>query len=436
LNTPCLFGAIADDYTGGSDLAGMLRERGVRTVQLFGVPDTEQVERIAGKYDAVVLCLKSRAIEPETARLQSLDALQVLRTLGARQVQFKYCSTFDSTVKGNIGPVIDALLEALGAPFTVAVPALPVNGRTQYLGYLFVGGQLLSESPMRDHPVNPMKDPNLVRHLQAQTKRRCGLVELPIVDRGPQAVAFRMEELQREGIEIALVDAVTEFDLEQVAEAVADMPLITGGSGLAMALPRLWRIGGSLPPHHSDAAQMPGPGGVLILSGSCSTATLDQLHVLDHAGYSAMRMDVRSLTSDTEAEAARLAESARDMLAARNVAVIRSSASPDQRSAAIGGLDVSGEAVSAVIERCFGMIAQRVIDSGAVNRLIVAGGETSGSVINALGIRAAEVTGVIDPGVPGLRTLAGRPLWLALKSGNFGAPDFFLKTMRYWNRNE
>jgi uncharacterized protein YgbK (DUF1537 family) len=423
---PCLFGAIADDYTGGSDLAGRLRERGVRTVQLFGIPSAEDVEAIAGRYEAVVLCLKSRSIDPADARAQSLSALTVLRDFGARQIHFKYCSTFDSTVCGNIGPVTDALLGALSTTFTIAVPALPGNGRTQYLGYLFVGGELLSESPLRHHPLNPMTDSNLVRHLQAQTRRRVGLIELQTVARGPEAIRVRIDTLRSDGIEIALVDAISDFDLEQIAEAVLDLPLITGGSGLGMALPRLWRNQGLLPAHDVETPAQPGPGGTLILSGSCSAATLRQLSVLEEAGYQSIAMDTQTVVEDPDAEAQRLSQASADALASVGIAIVRSSAPVAARAA--------GEETSHAIEQSFGALAKRLIESNVITRLIVAGGETSGAVVNALGIRAVEVTGTIDPGVPGLRTLSGRPLWLALKSGNFGAPDFFQKTMCYWEQ--
>lgn len=422
--TPCLFGAIADDYTGGSDLAGMLRERGVRTLQLFGLPRPDEIEAAAGKYEAVVLCLKSRSIDPADACAQSVEALGALRRLGARQIQFKYCSTFDSTSRGNIGPVTDVLLDALGSEFTIAVPALPVNGRTQYFGHLFVGSQLLSDSPLRHHPLNPMTDSNLVRHLQAQTQSRVGLIDWFAVQAGPDAIRARMEALRTEGVRIALVDAVTESDLDRIADAVADMPLITGGSGLGMALPKVWRTQG-----HAELDTAAAPGGTLILSGSCSAATLEQLRVLETAGHPAIPVNMRDVAGDFAAEACRLAEQAVGVLSEKGVAVVRSSAAATDRTDSSPGLPAS-------IEQCFGQIARILAASGRITRLIVAGGETSGAVINALGIRAVEVMSPIDPGVPGLRTIHGPPLWLALKSGNFGAPDFFQKTMRYWDQKK
>jgi uncharacterized protein YgbK (DUF1537 family) len=409
VQTTCLFGAIADDYTGGSDLAGMLRERGVRTVQLFGVPHDLSV---ADGYEAVVLCLKSRSIAPSDACDQSLAALKALEGLGARQIQFKYCSTFDSTERGNIGPVTDVLMQALGVESTIAVPALPVNGRTQYLGHLFVGSQLLSDSPMRHHPLNPMTDSNLVRHLQAQTTRRVGLVDLQTLRRGGATV--------NAGIE--LVDAIAQEDLDLIADAFADLPFITGGSGLGMALPRVWRERGLL----SGTRQLPvdtAPSGrTLILSGSCSAATLNQLDELERAGYSPIPVDTSNLVQDPAAELDRLEAAC----ANADVACVRSSAPASERE--------SGEHVSAAIEALFGQLAKRLVEAGGVTRIIVAGGETSGAVVNALRIKAVEILETIDPGVPALKALGSKPLRLALKSGNFGAPDFFLKTMRKWNQ--
>jgi uncharacterized protein YgbK (DUF1537 family) len=412
-----LFGAIADDFTGGSDLAGMLSEQGVGTLQLFGATQPAGVLARASDYQAIVLCLKTRSIEPQEACAQSLQALDVLQGLGARQIQFKYCSTFDSTEKGNIGPVTAALMRAMGVAHTIAVPALPVNGRTQYLGHLFVGGLLLSESPMRNHPLNPMTDSNLVRFLQKQTTLRTGLIDLHSLRQG--------SPLHADGVDIALVDAVEDADLERIAERCVDMPLITAGSGVGMKLPRVWRDRGRLDTAEGAATSKSRPSGTLILAGSCSAATLEQLRELEAAGCPIHRLDVSRL-DDGETE--RALEAVLPVVMSGGAACVRSSAAKDERtdSPAIGGR----------IEAVFGEIARRVITQRAATRIIVAGGETSGAVVNALGITAAEITGVIDPGVPAIRTLEDPPVDLALKSGNFGARDFFLKTIRNWERQQ
>lgn len=397
-----LFAAIADDFTGGSDLAGMLFEQGVRTVLLFGVTEVPE------GYDAAVLCLKTRSAPAAQARALSVEALDRLRKRSPRQVQFKYCSTFDSTPEGNIGPVIDELLSALAASYTVAVPALPVNGRTQYLGHLFVNGVLLNESPMRHHPLNPMTDANLVRWLQRQTSRCVGLVALPDVQSGRFAVPS--------GVEIALVDAVTDADLASIAEAVCDLPLITGGSGLAMKLPGVWRRRGLLPPPAEATLQPPARPGTLILAGSCSAATLDQLRAWEESGHEALSMNVAELG---QSEVARLEKAARAAIAQKGVALIRSSAPPDAR--------LPGSA--AAIERAFAELASRL--TPAVGKLIVAGGETAGAVVDALQLRAVELIAILDPGVPALRSVDKPHLHLALKSGNFGSRDFFSKALHH-----
>jgi uncharacterized protein YgbK (DUF1537 family) len=327
----------------------------------------------------------------------SVAALGLLRRLEPGQVQFKYCSTFDSTPRGNIGPVTDALLTAMGQARTIAVPALPVNGRTQYQGYLFVGRALLSESALRYHPLNPMTDANLVRWLQQQTERKVGLADLAAVRGG------RLKEAL-EGCEIALVDALDEDDLGRIAEAAVDLPLITGGSGLARHLPRLWGYEGSLPKPERRA----GARRTLILSGSCSAATLEQLDRWKEGGGAVLRQE-RTSEDAVERE-----------LGARGVALVASSAPPGERQ---------GDA--RVIERSFGTLAARAVREWGVTDVIVAGGETSGAVVEALDVAAVELTGIVAPGVPSLRAIGEARLSLVLKSGNFGAPDFFRDAMQH-----
>ncbi len=398
-----LLAAIADDYTGGSDLAGMLAAQGVRTLQTFGLPDEASL-KAAADADVIVVSLKSRSIPAQQAVDRSLQALRALQTLRPRQIQFKYCSTFDSTPEGNIGPVTSALMEAMRTPWTIAVPALPVNGRTQYLGHLFVNEVLLSESPLRNHPLNPMTEPNLVRHLQAQTTRRAGLIDLPSVRRGA---------IQRpaDGTEIALVDAIDDADLQAIARATIHLPLITGGSGITAALPAIWRDHGLWPgPQPATARSAPLPTGrVLMLAGSCSAATLRQIDEWK-GPKEAMRVDALG-----PAETARLVDWCRQTWRGSSAVLLYSSAQPGQRH----------EGSSGAIEQTFADIALRLLC--AYDRIVVAGGETSGAVVEALGVTAVEIGQVIDPGVPALRSVVGPTLGLALKSGNFGAPDFFRK---------
>jgi uncharacterized protein YgbK (DUF1537 family) len=405
-----ILSAIADDFTGGTDLAGMLHLGGARTSLVFGDG------AVPAGYDAAVVCCKSRSVSAAAAVHLSLDALSRLRAHNPRQVFFKYCSTFDSTPKGNIGPVIDALLNALAEPFTLAVPALPVNGRTQLHGHLFVNGILLHESPMRTHPLNPMTDSNLVRWLARQTPSRVGLLPLPAL--APDLSAHAAS-LQTDGVEIALADVITDSDLAALADAFADLPLLTGSSGLGLALPGVWRRRGWLPAVGLPAFQ-PAGGPALVLAGSCSAATIAQLQSF---GGPPTSIDAAALLDDPDAEAGRVIKEARKHLRQHGHAVIRSSATAEEREAA--GIDARLAAEE--LETLFGVIAATLAPDLA--RLVVAGGETAGAVTAALGIEAAEVLSIIDPGVPAIRPINGPPLTLVLKSGNFGSADFFRKAL-------
>lgn len=406
-----ILGAIADDFTGGTDLAGMLHAAGARTVLVFGDGD------IPFGYDSAVVCCKIRSARPKDAVQSALDALCRLQPHRPQQIYFKYCSTFDSTPKGNIGPVTDALMNELGEPFTLAIPALPINGRTQYHGHLFVNGVPLHESPMRNHPLNPMTDGNLVRWLARQTPSRVGLLRLFAI---VGDLAAEAQRLRQDGVEIALADAITDSDLDALAAAFADLPLLTGGSGMGMALPAVWKARGWLAAPPAEVKTHAKGGAALILAGSCSAATLQQLEVL---GGEQASIQAAALLADPEAETGRVLKAARRQIRERGYAVIRSSATAEEREAT--GLDA--QIVAEELETLFGVIAATLADS--ITRLIVAGGETAGAVTAALGIEAAEVTGIIDPGVPSISPVAGPPLHIVLKSGNFGGPDFFRKAL-------
>lgn len=391
--------AIADDFTGGTDLAGMLHEGGLATVQFFGLPEPREVAAAARDAQAIVVSLKTRGIPAAEACTQSLAALHALRAAHPRQLQFKYCSTFDSTDRGNIGPVTDALMRTIGADFTVAVPALPVNGRTQFQGHLFVAGRLLSESPLRHHPLNPMTDPDLVRHLQRQTTRRVGLVPLAAVLEGPHEIAAAFARLRAQGVEIALVDAVREQDLAAITEACRGLPLITGGSG----------FGRHIGPGTQPARVRHGPNKpALIIAGSCSEATRAQL-----ASYQQTGANIIQVRHAFEIRNA--APQLRDALTELGVACIASSAAPEDRT---------GDAPEA-FEQAFAALAREAVFEWGVKSLIVAGGETSGAVVEAAGIRAGRIDAILAPGVPAMLSLHPPGLWFTLKSGNFGGADFF-----------
>ena len=417
-----LLGAIADDFTGATDLANTLVRQGMRTVQLIDVP-AGPPDAALDDVDAVVIALKSRTIPAPDAIAQSLAALAWLQHAGARQILFKYCSTFDSTPAGNIGPVAEALMAALGVGFTIYCPAFPENGRTIFKGYLFVGDGLLSESGMRDHPLTPMRDPSLIRVLAAQTSRPVGLVPLAAVSAGPAAIRAEFDRLERAGCAHAIVDAVTDADLHRLGEAAADLALITGGSGLALGLPANFRRQGLLPERGEDAAVSAAlDGAAAVLSGSCSVATLAQ-NAYMAARRPSFRLDPLAL-ADGDGQIAQALDWAAGHLGKAPI-LISASAAPEAVRAAQDRL--GRERAGALVEDALARIARGLVECG-VRRLVVAGGESSGAVVQALGVTALRIGRQIDPGVPWtIASGGGTRLALALKSGNFGGEDFFLR---------
>jgi len=416
-----LLGAIADDFTGATDLCSMLVRGGMRTVQLIGVPAADDPVPDA---DAVVVALKSRTAPVRQAVEQSLAALHWLQRGGARQFFFKYCSTFDSTDQGNIGPVADALVAELGSGFALACPAFPANARSVYQGYLFVGSVLLNESGMEHHPLTPMTDANLVRVLSRQTDGTVGLVPFATVEKGAGAIRDAMTALKEQGRRYAIVDAVSDAHLLAIGEAASSHALITGGSGVALGLPANFRRAGLLSERDSSSLP-PVAGHAAVLAGSCSRATLAQL------GFARGHVPVLALDPLATPDAAAMAAAALDWAATRlgdKPVVIAASAPPDQVAAIQARL--GRDAAGALIEDTMARIAEGLVGLG-VRRMVVAGGETSGSVVSRLGVRRLRIGAEIDPGVPWtLAEGAGSALLLALKSGNFGATDFFLKAFQ------
>jgi 3-dehydrotetronate 4-kinase len=414
-----LLGCIADDFTGATDLASMLVKNGMRTVQRIGVPRTDEALPDA---DSVVVALKSRTAPVQQSVTESLTALEWLRTAGCRQFFFKYCSTFDSTDQGNIGPVADALLHALGAGFAVACPAFPANARSVYQGHLFVGNVLLNESGMENHPLTPMKDANLVRVLSKQTNGTVGLAPYAVVEQGVPTLRTALSDLAEQGRRYAIVDAVCDQHLMTIGEAVAGHALVTGGSGVAMGLPANFRAAGLLPERADSGALPHVPGAAAVLAGSCSRATLSQL------GFARDYMPVHELDPRSVSDAATLAAGAIDWATKRLGAtpvVIATSAPPDKVAAVQQRL--GRDAAGALIEDTLARIAEALVARG-VRRLVVAGGETAGAVVSRLGVRSLRIGDEIAPGVPWTYAEGGSvPLLLALKSGNFGARDFFVK---------
>jgi 3-dehydrotetronate 4-kinase len=415
-----VLGCIADDFTGATDLASMLVEGGMRTLQTIGVPKGPLPEDA----DAVVVALKSRSTPAAEAVAQSLQAREWLRAAGCQQYFFKYCSTFDSTREGNIGPVADALMTALTTDFTIACPAFPENGRTVYRGHLFVNDMLLNESGMQNHPLTPMRDPNLVRVLQEQTRRRVGLLSYDSIAAGPEQVASKIRELRGEKIEIAIADALSDNDLRMLGAGCAELRLLTGGSGLAIGLPDNYRRQGLL--HHaSSAARLPDvSGGAVVIAGSCSLATNAQVAAWREA-RPAFRVEPKAL-SEGEPVVERAIDWAAAMLG-REPMLIYSTSPADEVKAVQSslGADQAGQ----LVEHALAEIARKLRERGA-RCFVVAGGEVSGAVVSALGVSMLRIGGRIDPGVPWTATVGSEPLALALKSGNFGGVDFFEKALR------
>jgi len=408
-------GCIADDFTGATDLASNLVRGGMRVVQVIGVPHAALDEEA----DAIVVALKSRTIAPADAVAQSLHALQWLRNQGVRQAYFKYCSTFDSTAAGNIGPVTDALMRAMGCDFTIACPAFPDNGRTVFKGYLYVGDELLHESGMRSHPLTPMTDSNIVRVLQAQTERKVGLIDYRSVARGAQAVRERAAQLRSEGVEIAVVDATSNADLAAAGPAWADLPLLTAASGIAIGLPQNFDL-----PEGGAAARLPAArGSRAIVSGSCSLATRRQVGSFLDAGGAGFAIDPLDLANGVDV-AGRALDWARPRLAQGTV-MIYATAEPAAVNAAQRELGV--DIASGLVESALAAIARGLAAEG-VGQLVVAGGETSGACVQALGVTRMRIGPQIAPGVPWCHArspVAPQGLHLTLKSGNFGGPAFF-----------
>jgi uncharacterized protein YgbK (DUF1537 family) len=415
-----ILGVIADDFTGATDVASMLVRAGMHTVQVLGVPDGGLPEA-----DAVVVALKTRTIAAPDAVEQSLEALRALQAAGARQIYFKYCSTFDSTPEGNIGPVAEALMAALATSFTIACPAFPENGRTVFRGYLFVGDELLSESGMRHHPLTPMTDANLVRVLQAQTRGKVGLLRY---DALREDAGRRIAALQGEGVAIAVADALSNSDLLALAEACAELPLVTAGSGVALGLPPAYQRRGWFEPSASAAQLAKVAGPAAIVSGSCSEATNAQVARWLASGRPAIALDPIALHHG-EQSVEQLLEQALAELASAPVLVYATSG-PERVQAIQQALGVA--AAGALVEVALAAIAAGLVRAG-VRRLVVAGGETSGAVVQALGVQQLRIGPPICPGVPWTQArlpAGGDALLLALKSGNFGGPDFFAQALR------
>lgn len=416
-----LLGCIADDLTGATDLANNLARGGLRVAQRFGVPAPQTIDADDAPVDAVVVALKSRTAPPAEAVAQSLAACAWLRARGARQIYFKVCSTFDSTARGNIGPVTEALMQALGAECVPVTPAFPATGRSVYRGHLFVGDALLSDSPMRDHPLTPMRDADLVRVLQAQCAReRVGRVTVDTVWQGAAAIAGRLQALSAAGQRIAIVDALRDDDLHALAQAARDLPLVVAASGLAIG----WPAAHGRSPQAGAADGFPAPAGAAaVVAGSCSAATRAQVADFIARGGAAYGLDIDSRPAADPVALANAALGWADAHLGPAPLLVYSTAEPEQVRALQERLGT--EAAGALIEQALARVAQGLVARG-VRQLVVAGGETAGAVAQALALRSMRIGPQIDPGVPWCH-VPDLGLHLCLKSGNFGATDVFTR---------
>ena len=456
MNRSIALGIIADDFTGATDIASMLVRGGLRTVQVIGVPQGAVSAEVA-QADAVVVALKSRTTPAAQAVADSLAALRWLQAAGARQFVFKVCSTFDSTAAGNIGPVAEALLAALGGspggspdglpgglaggasirPQALICPAFPENGRTVFRGHLFVGDQLLSDSGMRSHPLTPMTDANLVRVMQAQSQGRVGLLRHDTVAQGAAAISDRLATLRADGVSLVIADAVDNADLLRLAEGAAALALWVAGSGLALGLPALLAARGwvTLDAQAALLDRLDGPAAVL--AGSCSLATQGQVAHWTAAGRPALQIDPAALARQEPVVERALAWAAGLGGRPSGTSGGTSGGTPlfyattDAATLAQTQAQWGVAEAGALVEQALAGIAQGLLARGT-QRLVVAGGETSGAVVQALGVHTLRIGAAICPGVPwtqALRAPGQAPLQLALKSGNFGGPAFFSEAL-------
>lgn len=482
-----ILGAIADDFTGATDLAGMLVKQGLRTVQTIGVPEASGRALWTQEVDAVVVALKTRTAPAQQAQADALAALAWLQAQGCQRFVSKICSTFDSTSAGNIGPIAEALMDALGTELALVCPAFPANARTVYRGHLFVGDALLSDTGMREHPLTPMTDANLVRVLQAQSRRPVALLPWPVVANGAEAVAQELTRLHAQGVGLVIADAISDADLLTLGLGCRAWPLVVAGSGMAIGLAAQLRAAGQLaalpistsistsirglisgspliptPPASSQAAPRGAAaltavrGPALVVAGSCSSATQAQVERM-RGCRPAWRLDPAQAVQTPDTAVAEALQWALTRLGDEPILIYSTASAGEVRAVqAVLGSQAAGEAIEEVLAR----ITQALVEHG-VRRLIIAGGETSGAVVRRLGVRALRIGPEIAPGVPWTVTLDGNALAegaegaegadgsggsdgsdgsgrraqpmlaLALKSGNFGDPDFFLQA---WSR--
>ncbi len=424
------FAVVADDNTGASDSAGMLTAKGVRTILFIDIPAGKDLSELASGYDAVVVAMGTRSIDPREAHRLTAKAVKALSGLGIGKLQFKYSSSFDSTPAGNIGPSLDACLDVLEASGTIVCPALPVYGRTVRGGILYVDGVPLAESSMKDHPLNPMTGSDIVDWLQAQTRRRVSLVELEAVRSGEGSLEAALEEEVRGGASYVVTDAVEQSDLDAIARATAGWVLVSGSSGITSAVPGA--VFGERPDLSFEERLAGLSGPVLVAAGSCTPATRAQNALALRSGFAGVRVSGVEAVEGRLASAALIEEASEELGKGRNVLVHASAGAEEVERVQQCGRDKGLSVPETGVKVAAGLaeIVAGALEGGRADRLVVSGGETSGAVCSRLGMRALEVGLPIEPGVPYCFPVEGREMVVALKSGNFGSEDFYLRVRK------
>lgn len=417
-------GIIGDDFTGSSDIANNLKKSGMQVSMYAGVPNLLPEEIKKEQTDAAVIALKTRTIPIEDAIRESLEALSWLKGCGCEQFIFKYCSTFDSTKEGNIGPVTDAIMEELNTDFTIACPSFPDAGRTVYFGHMFVNGKPLNESGMENHPLTPMTDHNLVRWLGHQTKNNVGLIDFETISKGENSVKEKIRNLKTDGYKYAIIDTNKNDDFDIICNAVKNLPLLTGGSGIALGLPKIYKDRGLL---SASNFQIPeNNSNAIILSGSCSITTINQINIYKENNPSFY------ISPDEVINNEDLIEKVLSWIKDNETQSPLVYSSSDIKAVSEKQKQYGQELLANKIEKFFELLSQRLVKDN-FGTFISAGGETSGAVINGLGIQELKIGKEISHGIPALwspESSGNKPVSVTLKSGNFGQDDFFSRALK------
>ena len=418
-----ILGIIGDDFTGSSDIANNLKKSGMQVSMYAGVPNLSPDDAKKQPTEAAVIALKTRTVPIEEAIKESLKALNWLKESGCKQFIFKYCSTFDSTKDGNIGPVTDAIMEELGADFTIACPSFPDAGRTVYYGHMFVNGKPLNESGMEDHPLTPMTDHNLVRWLNYQTKKEVGLIDFETISQGSDKIKQKIISLKKDDIKYAIVDTTNNKEFDAICEGIKDLPFLTGGSGIALGLPKIYKNKGLLSENNFDLPQ--NISNSVILSGSCSRATLEQINIYKVNNPSFY------ISPDEVMNNIKLVEEVYIWIKENESLSPLIYSSSDSNNVSAKQKQFGQEILANKIEGFFEKISHKLVND-SFGKFISAGGETSGAIIKGLGVEELKIGKEISPGVPALwspNSNGGKPISVTLKSGNFGQSDFFSRAL-------